>query len=213
MARSLTFRTSEYGGASALLLYLVSFMTRLVRWFEAIFVGYVEHRISWRVRDLQGKYHFSWDIIFNESSSGRLKRLPRSLSPPSDIASRPSRQRILDVAGPQYAEVLDLAHTMRWNHLDRDVPPDPILPPASRVGEPAPVVVAIASLPVPPPLLCPSLLNSFLPIWSLTLPPFLSLMPLLLFLLTLWNLIFFLAFPIPFLSFLFLFHLSPLTLP
>jgi len=108
--------------------------------FEAIFVGYEEHRIGWCVRDLQGKYHFSWDIIFNESSSGHLKRLPRSLSPPSDIASRPSRQRILDVAGPQYAEVLDLAHTMRWNRLDCDVPPDSILPPASRVDEPAPAV-------------------------------------------------------------------------
>ena len=108
--------------------------------FEVIFVGYAEHRIGWRVRDLQGKYHFSQDIIFNESSSGRLKCLPCSLSPSSDIASRPSRQRILDVAGPQYAEVLDLAHTMRWNRLDRDVPPDPILPPASRVGEPVPAI-------------------------------------------------------------------------
>ena len=43
--------------------------------FKVIFVGYEEHRIGWRVRDLQGKYHFSQDIIFNESSSGRLKCL------------------------------------------------------------------------------------------------------------------------------------------
>jgi len=35
--------------------------------FEAIFVSYEEDRIGWCVRDLQGKYHFSQDAIFNES--------------------------------------------------------------------------------------------------------------------------------------------------
>jgi hypothetical protein len=41
------------------------------RRFEAIFVGYEENRIGWRVRDLQGKYHFSRDVIFNELVPGR----------------------------------------------------------------------------------------------------------------------------------------------
>ena len=40
--------------------------------FEAVFVGYEEDRIGWHVRDLQGKYHFSQDIIFNESVPGHL---------------------------------------------------------------------------------------------------------------------------------------------
>ena len=40
--------------------------------FEAIFVGYEEDRISWHVQDLQGKYHFSRDVIFNESVPGHL---------------------------------------------------------------------------------------------------------------------------------------------
>ena len=91
------------------------------RRFEAIFVGYEENRVGWRVRDLQGTYHFSRDIVFNESSAGHLHQLPRSLPPPADIASRPSRQRILDIAGPQYDEVLDLAHSMRRNRLTREL--------------------------------------------------------------------------------------------
>ena len=37
------------------------------RRYEAIFVGYEENRIGWRVRDLAGKYHFSRDVIFNEA--------------------------------------------------------------------------------------------------------------------------------------------------
>ena len=40
--------------------------------YEAIFVGYEENRIGWRVRDLKGKYHFSRDVIFNESVPGHL---------------------------------------------------------------------------------------------------------------------------------------------
>ena len=40
--------------------------------FRAIFVGYEEHRIGWRVRDLNGKYSFSNNVIFNGNLSGRL---------------------------------------------------------------------------------------------------------------------------------------------
>ena len=40
--------------------------------FQAIFVGYEENRVGWRVCDLHGKYSFSNDVIFNESSSGHL---------------------------------------------------------------------------------------------------------------------------------------------
>jgi hypothetical protein len=47
--------------------------------FRAIFVGYEEHRVGWRVRDLKGKYSFSNDVIFNENLSGRLG-IPRSPS-------------------------------------------------------------------------------------------------------------------------------------
>ncbi len=38
------------------------------RRFEAIFVGYEEGHIGWRVRDLSGKYHFSRDVEFNENT-------------------------------------------------------------------------------------------------------------------------------------------------
>jgi hypothetical protein len=47
--------------------------------FEGIFVGYEENRKGWRVWDLKGKYHFSWDVIFNEDLSRRLD-VPRSVS-------------------------------------------------------------------------------------------------------------------------------------
>src|ERR1700678_2943715 len=42
------------------------------RRFRAIFVGYEEHRVGWRVHNLEGKYSFSNDVIFNENLSGRL---------------------------------------------------------------------------------------------------------------------------------------------
>ena len=39
---------------------------------EAIFVGYEDNRIGWRVCDLAGKHHFSRDIVFNENTLGHL---------------------------------------------------------------------------------------------------------------------------------------------
>jgi hypothetical protein len=60
------------------------------RRYEAIFVGYEENRIGWRVRDLAGKYHFSRDVIFNESVPGHLsprrgQSLDHALLPPPSI--------------------------------------------------------------------------------------------------------------------------------
>ena len=50
---------------------------------ECIFVSYHEHCLGWRVRDIGGKYHFSRDVIFNESLAGHLGRrhllLPQTL--------------------------------------------------------------------------------------------------------------------------------------
>jgi hypothetical protein len=60
------------------------------RRYEAIFVGYEDNRIGWRVRDMAGKYHFSRDVVFNENTPGHLS--PRrglstnhALLPPSSI--------------------------------------------------------------------------------------------------------------------------------
>ena len=100
------------------------------RQFEGIFVGYEEGRIGWRVRDLQGRAHFSRDVIFNESSVGRRVRLPRALPPPADIAVRPSRQRILDIAGDRFAKALDLSNSIRSSR-------DPV--PGGAVGGGAPI--------------------------------------------------------------------------
>ena len=65
------------------------------RRYEAIFVGYEDNRIGWRVRDLAGKYHFSRDVVFNESIPGHLspsRGLPINLSllPPPSTLSLPS---------------------------------------------------------------------------------------------------------------------------
>ena len=61
------------------------------RRYEAIFVGYEDNRIGWRVRDMAGRYHFSRDVVFNESVPGHLspkRGLPLNLSllpPPSQL--------------------------------------------------------------------------------------------------------------------------------
>lgn len=83
---------------------------------RAIFVGYEEHRIGWKVRDLHGKYSFSNDVIFNEDISGRLGvahplPAPSSLSDLSqDPPSRPvrDRSRVRTAIGREYDEVLRL---------------------------------------------------------------------------------------------------------
>ena len=73
--------------------------------FQAIFVGYEEHRKGWRVRDLHGKYSFSNDVIFNENLSGRLgvsRPLPSSPpAPPRPPSPRPLRTapRVRTAAG------------------------------------------------------------------------------------------------------------------
>ena len=58
------------------------------RRFEAIFVGYEEDMIGWRVQDLQGKYHFSQDVIFNESIPGHLSPI-RKIDDSTSISSDP----------------------------------------------------------------------------------------------------------------------------
>ena len=85
--------------------------------FRAIFVGYEEHRLGWRVRDLAGKYSFSNDIIFNENVSACLG-VPRPLPASSDAAlpasfpSRPlgERPRIRTALGQSYDDLLVLKH-------------------------------------------------------------------------------------------------------
>ena len=91
--------------------------------FRAIFVGYEEHRVGWRVRDLKGKYSFSNDVIFNESLSGRLG-IPRSLSSPatdssvSPVSRLPrDTPRIRTAAGQAYDEIIRLKE---FRNADRD---------------------------------------------------------------------------------------------
>ena len=95
------------------------------RRYEAIFVGYEENRLGWRVRDLKGTYHFSRDVIFNESVPGRLSgRLsadtsttvpitsPSTLSPPG----RATRTRTRTPAGQAFTDAIqarDLALNVR----------------------------------------------------------------------------------------------------
>jgi Reverse transcriptase (RNA-dependent DNA polymerase)/GAG-pre-integrase domain len=82
--------------------------------FRAIFVGYEEHRIGWRIRDLSGKYSFSNDVIFNENIPARLgvpRPIPSSISDISTPSSaRPlcDRPRIRTTAGQSYDAVMEL---------------------------------------------------------------------------------------------------------
>jgi hypothetical protein len=55
--------------------------------FEAIFVGYKDDHIGWRVRDLNRKYHFSCNIIFNELVPGHLFSSCTNTSSSSPLSS------------------------------------------------------------------------------------------------------------------------------
>jgi hypothetical protein len=80
--------------------------------FKGIFVGYEEHRVGWRVRDLNGKYIFSNDVIFNESLSGRLgvpRPFPSATPDDSSLPSpHPIRSRVRTVAGRAFDDVIRL---------------------------------------------------------------------------------------------------------
>ena len=87
--------------------------------FKAIFVGYEEHRLGWRVRDLSGKYSFSNDVIFNENISARLG-IPRQFStaisdahPLSSSCTLRDRPRTRTAIGQAYDEVLELKRLRR----------------------------------------------------------------------------------------------------
>ncbi|PPR03071.1 hypothetical protein CVT24_012432 [Panaeolus cyanescens] len=73
------------------------------RRFEGVFVGYMDNRVGWIVRDTNGKYRYSRDVVFNELVPGHLA--PRRsisfsdsssnvnsspLSMPADIPADPS---------------------------------------------------------------------------------------------------------------------------
>ena len=65
------------------------------RRYEAIFVGYEDNRIGWRVRDLGGKYHFSRDVVFNKNTPGHLSPTRGTLTnhallPPPSLITIPS---------------------------------------------------------------------------------------------------------------------------
>ena len=76
------------------------------RRYEAIFVGYEDNRIGWRVCDLAGKYHFSRDVVFNENTPGHLSPTrgavidPALLPPPSLIPDSTIPQHLNSPTAP-----------------------------------------------------------------------------------------------------------------
>lgn len=81
------------------------------RRYEAIFVGYEEDRVGWCVHDLKGAYHFSRNVIFNESVPGHLSSLRSSSHPstslplvesPVKTSQRPVCMHIRTTAGKAY---------------------------------------------------------------------------------------------------------------
>ena len=94
------------------------------RRYEAIFVGYKDNRIGWRVRDLAGRYHFSRDVVFNETVPGHLspnRGLPLNLSllpPPSQLPHPSSSEPPADILNPHTSptplpspSITDVVHT------------------------------------------------------------------------------------------------------
>jgi len=76
------------------------------RRYEAIFVGYEDNRVGWRVRDLKGAYHFSRDVIFNESVPGRLSSSTSPSLSTLSSSDRPTRIRTLTPAGQAFADAI-----------------------------------------------------------------------------------------------------------
>ena len=98
------------------------------RRYEAIFVGYEENRIGWHVRDLAGKYHFSRDIIFNETTPGHLSPtyglptdhtlLPSpSLIPTSSSSSNIPQSSVIPYATPNPLPTPTLADVFQTRNL------------------------------------------------------------------------------------------------
>ena len=100
-----------------------SVVRNVTKCFKAIFVGYEEACIRWRVHDLKGKYFFSRDIIFNEDSSGHLG-VPHSLPAPSVpitllSEAHPLRDRGCTHAGQAFDEVIHLKEFCAVEHERR----------------------------------------------------------------------------------------------
>ena len=85
------------------------------RRYEAIFVGYDDNRIGWYVCDQKGAFHFSQDVIFNESVPGRLSgrlsshpAVPSSSSSPSSNLPipRPPYLCVHTAAGQAFADTI-----------------------------------------------------------------------------------------------------------
>ena len=92
--------------------------------FRAIFVSYEDHRIGWRVHNLHGKYSFSNDVIFNESSSGRLgvphplqSSSASPLSSPAPLWPARDQSRVRTMLGQAYDDVLQLKE---FHHATRN---------------------------------------------------------------------------------------------
>lgn len=76
------------------------------RRFEAIFVGYEEGRVGYRVCSTSGSYSFSADVIFDELQPGRLG-VPRSLvlpSPTLDGGTSAPRRRLRTAKGQAFSD-------------------------------------------------------------------------------------------------------------
>jgi hypothetical protein len=86
------------------------------RRYEAIFVGYEENRVGWRVRDLTGKYQFSRDVVFNESTPGHLSpRRGVQLPHPEQIYTSSTSSHIVPLKTPIYSPTLSDTIRVRDN--------------------------------------------------------------------------------------------------
>lgn len=95
-----------------------------LHYFEAIFVGYEEDSIGWLVNDLQGKHHFSQDIIFNESVPGHLApicKIDESTSSPSDPLP------IILILHTSLTQHQKVKHLLKWFTFVDECPASPQL--------------------------------------------------------------------------------------
>ena len=85
--------------------------------YKAIFVGYDEDQISWYIQDLKGTYHFSYDIIFNESVPGHLASVCAVTTVPvSSPSFHPICSHVCITGGQAFADIIHAQDTALASH-------------------------------------------------------------------------------------------------
>lgn len=114
--------------------------------YEGIFVCYKENRVGWGCIDLNGKYQFTNDTIFNKSAKGRLGRKRWALPEAAPLLSSATPLSASEVQPPRHSEHLQKQSELHnhlqlkrnkllWLQIPKDDEPPPELPSAELLAD------------------------------------------------------------------------------